>query len=39
MQIVLIPDDGRKAETCGKTIMYGIAIQIIVLMEPNNRTV
>jgi hypothetical protein len=32
---VLIPDDGRKAETCVKSMVYGMTMQIIVLTEPN----
>jgi hypothetical protein len=35
--MVLIPDDGRKAETCSKYIAYGVSIQIIVLTEPNDK--
>jgi hypothetical protein len=38
-KITLIPDDGRKAETCSEIIVYGISIQIIVLMEPNNTNI
>jgi hypothetical protein len=29
MKIVLILDDGRNAETCGKHTVYGASIQII----------
>jgi hypothetical protein len=37
MQIVLLPDDDRKAETCSKFIAYGASIQIIALLEPNDK--
>jgi hypothetical protein len=36
LNILLIPDDGRKAETCGKIVRYGVSVQVSVLMEPNN---
>jgi hypothetical protein len=35
-RIVLISNDGWKAESCGKIIVYGVSIQITVLMVPNN---
>jgi hypothetical protein len=34
---VLILDDGRKAETCSKIIVYCISVQIIVLIELDNK--
>jgi hypothetical protein len=36
---VLIPVDGRNAETCTifTSIAYGLSIQVIVLTEPNNN--
>lgn len=37
MQIVLIPDGGRKAEICSKIVMHNISLQIIVLTEPNKN--
>jgi hypothetical protein len=38
-KVVLISDDGRKGGTCSKFIAYGVSIQIIVLMEPNNNSI
>jgi hypothetical protein len=37
MQIVLMPDDDWKAETCDKFIVYAMSIQIIELTEANNK--
>jgi hypothetical protein len=34
---MLLPDEGRKAETCSQVIGYGVSMQIIVLIEPNNK--
>jgi hypothetical protein len=39
MQIMLIPDDGRKAETCNKFMAYDVPIQINVLTEPCARMI
>jgi hypothetical protein len=36
-KIVLIPDDGRKAETYVKIIVHKAPIHIIVLTEPDNK--
>jgi hypothetical protein len=36
-KIVLMPDDGRKAETCSKIKVHGISILIIVLTKTNNN--
>lgn len=37
IQIALIPDDGWKAETCSQIVLYDVAVQEIVIMEPNNN--
>jgi hypothetical protein len=33
---VLIPVEGRNAETCSKLITYGVSVQVIVMTETNN---
>jgi hypothetical protein len=37
MQIVLIHNGGRKAETCSNILVHHVAIHIIVLTEPNKN--